>query len=64
MNRKVSVVEDLDGKKIVFIHDIKFKGKRTVNWNDVEIERYNVFHVALLVRHDQNGKRYFAVSSG
>ena len=36
MNRKVSVVEDLDGKKIVFIHDIKFKGKRTVNWNEVE----------------------------
>lgn len=25
---------------------------------DREIERYNVFHVALLVRHAQNGKRY------
>lgn len=155
MNRKVNVIEDLDGKKIVFIHDIKFKGKRAVNWNEVEtylkqyvgefykiedcndivyigpdlpdeythsnytkilkganakanvtqgipelleiatnkefrknrkqkhnkdakygwytydsrfaipvfsedreIERYNVFHVALLVRHAQNGKRY------
>ena len=157
MHRKVSIVEDLEGKKTVFIHDIKFKGKRAVNWDEVEkylkkyvgefytvescndiiyigadlpdeytcsnytkilkgtnakakanavqgipellkiaknrefeenykekhnkdakygwysydsrfalpvfsengeIERYNVFHVALLVRHDQNGKRY------
>ena len=26
--RKVNVIEDLDGKKTVFIHDILFKGKR------------------------------------
>jgi len=36
MNRKVSVIEDLDGKKTVFIHDIIFKGKRSVDWNYVE----------------------------
>ncbi len=36
MQRKVSVVEDLDGNKIVFIHDIQFKGKRSVEWTDVE----------------------------
>ena len=36
MNRKVDVIEDPDGKKTVFIHDIKFKGKRTVNWDDIE----------------------------
>ena len=28
MQRKVNVVEDLDGKKIVFIHDIRFKGRQ------------------------------------
>ena len=27
MQRKVNVVEDLDGNKIVVIHDIVFKGK-------------------------------------
>ena len=90
MNRKISVIEDLEGKKTVFIHDIRFKGKRAINWKEVEknrkekhdkdarygwysyesrfalpvfggneeIERYNVFHVALLVRHDQNGRKY------
>ena len=31
LERKVDVVEDLDGKKTVFIHDILFKGKRTIN---------------------------------
>ena len=36
MERKVHVVEDLDGNKIVFIHDVKFKGKRSVEWTDVE----------------------------
>lgn len=30
LERKVDVVEDLDGKKTVFIHDILFKGKRPV----------------------------------
>ena len=36
MDRKVSVVEDLDGNKVVVIHDIRFKGKRSVEWDDVE----------------------------
>ena len=36
MARKVNVIEDLNGKKTVFIHDILFKGKRAVNWDDVE----------------------------
>ena len=36
MQRKVNVVEDLDGNKIVVIHDIIFKGKRMMEWTDVE----------------------------
>ena len=36
MQRKVNVVDDLDGNKIVFIRDIVFKGKRSVEWSDVE----------------------------
>ena len=36
MQRKVNVVEDLDGNKIVVIHDVIFQGKRSVEWNDVE----------------------------
>ncbi|MBQ9768434.1 MAG: hypothetical protein IJW37_10065 [Lachnospiraceae bacterium] len=35
MERKVNVVEDMDGRKIVFIHDIRFKGKRSVDWKEV-----------------------------
>ena len=35
-DRRISVIEDLDGKKIVVINDIIFKGKRSINWNEVE----------------------------
>lgn len=33
--RNVSVIQDDDGNKIVVIHDIRFKGKRSVNWKEV-----------------------------
>lgn len=33
--RNVSVIQDADGKNIVIINDIIFKGKRSVNWKDV-----------------------------
>ena len=36
MERKVNVIEDLNGKKTVFVYDILFKGKRAVNWDEVE----------------------------
>ncbi len=36
MDRKVNVVEDLDGNKIVVIHDVIFKGKRSIEWTEVE----------------------------
>ena len=32
MKRKIDVMEGLDGKKIVVIHDIVFKGKRNIDW--------------------------------
>ena len=36
MDRNVSVITDLNGNKIVVINDIIFKGKRGINWEDVE----------------------------
>lgn len=36
--RKVSIVKDMDGNNIVKIHDIRFRGKRSVNWD--EVKRY------------------------
>jgi len=37
MERKVDVIEDLDGKKTVFIHDIVFKGRQDIDWKTVEL---------------------------
>ena len=40
--RNVSVIQDADGNKIVVINDIVFKGKRYIQWEDVEeyLKRY------------------------
>ena len=36
MQRKVKIVKDSMGNKVVLIQDIIFKGKRSVEWSDVE----------------------------
>jgi len=36
IKRNVSVIHDVDGNNIVIINDIIFKGKRSVEWSDVE----------------------------
>ena len=33
---KVNVIIDEDGKSIVLINDIKFKTRRTINWDEIE----------------------------
>lgn len=40
--RNISVIKDIDGHSIVVINDIIFKGKRNINWKDVEeyLKRY------------------------
>ena len=42
LGRNVSVIQDAEGKDIVVINDIIFKGKRSVNWKDVReyLEKY------------------------
>ena len=34
--RNISVIQDIDGNSIVVINDIIFRGKRSVEWSDVE----------------------------
>lgn len=36
MDKSISIVTDLDGSKIVFINDIRFKSRRGIDWNEVE----------------------------
>lgn len=37
MQRNVNIIKDLNGNNIVLINDIRFKGKRKINWKDVEV---------------------------
>ena len=34
--RNVNIITDADGKKLVLINDIRFKGKRQIDWDDVK----------------------------
>ena len=42
MNRNVEIITDEQGNKIVRINDIRFRGKRGINWKEVEayLKRY------------------------
>ena len=35
-NRNANIITAADGKKLVLINDIRFKGKRQINWDDVK----------------------------
>ena len=36
MEKNINIITDLDGRKIVLINDIRFKGKTKEEWNEVE----------------------------
>ena len=36
MEKKVDIIKDADGKSIVVINDLRFKGRRSVEWSVVE----------------------------
>ena len=47
MERNVNVITDPEGKKIVLINDIRFKGKRREEWKEIEqylIEFVGTYH--------------------
>ena len=46
IKRNVSVIQDIDGNNIVMINDIAFKGKRSVEWSDVEKYLSNLLFVS------------------
>ena len=35
-NRKINIILDADGNRLVLINDIVFKGKRNINWDEVK----------------------------
>ncbi len=36
MEKNINVIKDLDGRKIVLINDVRFKSRRSFNWDDIE----------------------------
>ena len=56
-NRNVNIITDADGKKLVLINDIRFKGKRQINWNDVK--QYLEGYVGDYYEIEENAERIY-----
>ncbi|MFI3173042.1 MAG: hypothetical protein R3Y58_11850 [Eubacteriales bacterium] len=42
MQRNINIIEDLEGNKIVVIHDVIFRGRKSIDWQEVKnyLEKY------------------------
>lgn len=60
--RNVSVIKDADGNSTVMINDIIFKGKRSLNWEDVE--QYLKDYVGDFYSIAEDGEIVFTVMMG
>ena len=56
-NRSVNIITDADGKKLVLINDIRFKGKRQIDWDDVK--QYLEGYVGDYYEIAENAERIF-----
>ena len=36
MNKNINIITDLDGRKVVLINDIRFKSRKSFDWDDIE----------------------------
>ncbi|MCH5266179.1 MAG: hypothetical protein J1F02_09790 [Lachnospiraceae bacterium] len=60
MNRNVNVITDSDGKQLVLINDIRFKGKRKEDWK--EVETYLKEYVGKSYKIEKNFEKIFISS--
>lgn len=56
-NRNINIITDADGQKLVLINDIRFKGKRQIDWDDVE--QYLKGYVGDYYEIQENAERIF-----
>ena len=56
-NRNVNIITDADGKKLVLINDIRFKGKRQINWDYVK--QYLEGYVGDYYEIEENAERIY-----
>lgn len=57
MNREISIIIDEDGRKIVVINDIRFKGKKIKEWD--EIERFLYEYVGKFYEIEETAEKIY-----
>lgn len=56
-NRNVNIITDANGKMLVLINDIRFKGKRQIDWDDVK--QYLKGYVGDYYKIEKNAERIY-----
>ncbi len=56
-NRNIDIITCADGKKLVLINDIRFKGKRQIDWDDVK--QYLRGYVGDYYEIEENAERVY-----
>lgn len=77
MKRNISVIKDVNENQIVIINDIRFKGKRNIDWDEVEqylkqyvgefienIENKETIHIGSDLPDEYSGSNYTARLKG
>ncbi len=59
-NRNVNVIYDTDGKRIVLINDIRFKGKKKEEWK--EVEKYLMEYVGNCYEIEESAEKIYIAS--
>lgn len=64
MERNISVIKNVNGNQIVIVNDIRFKGKRNINWDEVEqylkqyVGEFIQYTLIILFQEDRHIKEY------
>ena len=58
---KISIVRDVDGKNIVIINDIRFRGKRKIKWDEVEKYLREILYLIFDYPHKHYTFKHFEV---
>lgn len=77
MERNISIIQEANGNRIVVINDIRFKGKRNINWDEVEqylkqyvgksiriTESKEIIHIGNDLPDEYSGSKYTAKLKG
>lgn len=60
MEKNISIIEDVNGNQVVIVNDIRFKGKRNIDWD--EVEQYLKQYVGQFIENAESKEKIYVGS--